>query len=98
MQHFLLKTLNRQPHKWTGLVSIYHYKKTHLQSRHLQVVTLAGSGISRPSTPDVIDQSGSDDAALATLGGTLADVRLLQQKVCLVSIVNQTPLSIAFIG
>ncbi|KAG8696086.1 hypothetical protein FRC08_007377 [Ceratobasidium sp. 394] len=46
-----------------------------------RVSALATGGIPRPSTPDIAEQSSSDEASLASLGGTLADVRLLQQKV-----------------
>ncbi|KAG8747151.1 hypothetical protein FRC10_002200 [Ceratobasidium sp. 414] len=46
-----------------------------------RVAALATGGIPRPSTPDIAEQPPSDEATLASLGGTLADVRLLQQKV-----------------
>ncbi|QRV79502.1 conserved oligomeric Golgi complex subunit 2 [Ceratobasidium sp. AG-Ba] len=46
-----------------------------------RVNSLATGGIARPSTPDVSEQPHSDEASLVSLGGTLADVRLLQQKV-----------------
>ncbi|KAG9108428.1 hypothetical protein FRC07_008447, partial [Ceratobasidium sp. 392] len=45
-----------------------------------RVTTLTTGGIPRPSTPDITEQSASDDASLALLGGALSDVRLLQQK------------------
>ncbi|KAG9108378.1 hypothetical protein FRC07_008455, partial [Ceratobasidium sp. 392] len=46
-----------------------------------RVTTLTTGGIPRPSTPDITEQSASDDATLALLGGALSDARLLQQKV-----------------
>ncbi|KAG9087523.1 hypothetical protein FRC06_002496 [Ceratobasidium sp. 370] len=46
-----------------------------------RVAALATGGTPRPSTPDIAEQSSSDEASLASLGGTLADMRLLQQKV-----------------
>ncbi|KAG8712025.1 hypothetical protein FRC09_020291 [Ceratobasidium sp. 395] len=46
-----------------------------------RVTALSAGGIPRPSTPDIADQSSSDEVSLNLLGGALADVRLLQQKV-----------------
>ncbi|CAE6415454.1 unnamed protein product [Rhizoctonia solani] len=45
-----------------------------------RVTTLATPG-TRPSTPDPLERNNADDASLSTLGFTLSDVRLLQQKV-----------------
>ncbi|EUC64334.1 COG (oligomeric) complex component, COG2 protein, partial [Rhizoctonia solani AG-3 Rhs1AP] len=45
-----------------------------------RVATLATPG-ARPSTPDPFERNNVDDASLSTLGYTLSDVRLLQQKV-----------------
>jgi hypothetical protein len=49
------------------------------------MAALATPVITRPSTPDVADQATADESSLATLGGTLADVRLLHQKVLIIS-------------
>ncbi|KAL5631533.1 hypothetical protein ACGC1H_007151 [Rhizoctonia solani] len=45
-----------------------------------RVTTLATPG-TRPSTPGPLERNNADDASLSTLGFTLSDVRLLQQKV-----------------
>ncbi|KAF8705949.1 hypothetical protein RHS03_05077, partial [Rhizoctonia solani] len=44
-----------------------------------RVTTLATPG-TRPSTPDILERNNSDDVLLSTLGFTLSDARLLQQK------------------
>ncbi|CAE6448860.1 unnamed protein product [Rhizoctonia solani] len=45
-----------------------------------RVTTLAAPG-ARPGTPDPLERNNTDDASLSTLGFTLSDARLLQQKV-----------------
>ncbi|CAE6539818.1 unnamed protein product [Rhizoctonia solani] len=45
-----------------------------------RVTTLAAPG-ARPATPDPLERNNADDASLSTLGCTLSDLRLLQQKV-----------------